>query len=229
MHRLLFIIAFTLAAYGSTRAQDFSYTVSTDSVAWNELNAQTILNSGNSAWNFSYRVPIGFPFSYCGRTFDSLTIETNGYVVFDGDRNYALTAFSSIGDHIDTNGTHAVLGYELTGTTGNRILKLQYKNCGSIETGWRTLSWQIWVRENGNIEFHIGPGSLRYDNMQVDTLQRYRVGLINMNMDTDDCGLLLEGDPSAPQSHPLTSTDPEPVYLEAIPACGYRYTFTPSN
>lgn len=41
MHKLLFIIALILAAYGITQAQNFNYTVTTYSVVWNELNAQT--------------------------------------------------------------------------------------------------------------------------------------------------------------------------------------------
>jgi hypothetical protein len=230
MHRLLFIIAFTLATYGLCRAQNFDYSVTTDSVAWNELNAQTILNSGNSAWNFDYRIPIGFTFSYCGRTFDSLTIETNGYIVFDKDRNYALTAFSGVGDCVDTTGTHAMLGYELTGTAGNRILKIQYKNCGALQIGHKTQSWQVWLKENGSVEFRIGPGSLRCCAPQeVDTTQKFRLGLLNMNMDTEERGLLLGGHTDEPEAQPINNSHPEAVYLHCIPAMGYRYTFTPSN
>ena len=130
---------------------------------------------------------------------------------------------------MDTTGTHAVLGYELTGTAGNRILKIQYKNCGAMQSGYRTLSWQVWIRENGNLEVHIGPGTLRYANTEVDSTQQYRVGLLNMNMDTEERGLLINGDPAAPQSRAINNTYPEATYLDAIPAMGYRYTFTPSN
>jgi hypothetical protein len=152
MHKLLFILAFLFAGYGMARAQDFDYTVSTDSVAWNELSSQTILNANNSAWNFSYRIPIGFAFPFCGRNFDSLTIETNGYVVFDDDRNYALTAFSGVGDHVNENGDHAVLSYQLSGTSGNHILKMQFLNCGLNPGGDEVQSWQVWLRENGTVE-----------------------------------------------------------------------------
>ncbi len=147
MSRLLFILAFVFAVYGITRAQNFNYTVSTDSVSWNELNTQTILNGNNSAWNFSYKIPIGFTFSFLGRSFDSLTIETNGYLVFDNDRNYALTAFSGVGDHIDSLGNHAIIGYELSGTNGNHILKIQYLNCSPNAGGDEVQSWQVWLKD----------------------------------------------------------------------------------
>lgn len=228
-------------------AQNFNYTVSTDSVVWNELNAQTILNSNNSAWNFSYRIPIGFTFNYLGKSFDSLTIETNGYIVFDYDRNYALTAFSGVGDHVDTAGNHAVIGYELSGSTGNHILKVQYLKCSPDAGGDEIQSWQIWLKENGNVEVRVGPGTLRSNSMativfdevnqttdtmivsQLDSTQNYRVGLLNMNMNTEDRGLFVSGNPASPQTAPVSANNPETPVLIFIPATGYRYTFTPSN
>jgi hypothetical protein len=247
MHKLLFIFAFVLAGYGISRAQNFNYSVTTDSVAWNALNTQTILNSNNSAWNFSYKIPIGFTFSFLGRNFDSLTIETNGYIVFDSERNYALTAFSGVGDHIDSQGNHAVIGYELSGTNGNRILKIQYLNCSPHTTGGDVQSWQVWVKESGSIEVRIGPGALRanttesivFDEInqvedtavvtQLDSTQNYRIGILNMNMDGEDRGLFISGNPASPQVAEVNENSPETPVLMFIPSQGYRYTFTPSN
>jgi len=247
MHKLLFIIAFVLALYGITRAQDFSYTVTTDSVSWNDLNTQTILNSNNSAWNFSYKIPIGFTFNFLGRDFDSLTVETNGYLVFDKDRNYALTAFSGLGDHVDEEGNHAVIGYELSGSAGNHILKIQFLNCSPSFSGNEVQSWQIWLRENGNIEFRIGPGTLRSNTylgiefdeenqvedttviVELDSAQIYRIGLLNMNMNTYDRGLFVYGDPASPQIAEVNENNPETPVLSFIPVRGIRYTITPSN
>jgi hypothetical protein len=247
MHKLLFLIAFVLALYGVARAQNFEYTVATDSVAWNALSSQTILNSGNSAWNFSYRIPIGFTFSFLGRSFDTLTIETNGYLVFGDNRNYAITAFSGVGDRTDSNGIHSVLGYELSGSAGNRVLKIQYLNCSPGPSGGDDLSWQIWLRENGNAEVRVGPGTLRtnteitfvYDEEMLvtdtlitqvlDSTQLYRIGLLNMNMDTEVSGFFVVGDPSDPEPYPLNWNDTETPLLLFIPAQGYRYTFSPAN
>ncbi|HTF04834.1 MAG TPA: hypothetical protein VK826_12450 [Bacteroidia bacterium] len=242
---VLFIFIFLSAA--NLRSQDFDYTVSTDSVAWNELSAQTILNTGNSAWSFSYKIPIGFTFNYLGRNFDSLTIETNGYIVFDEDRNYALTAFSGVGDCVDSEGNHAIIGYELSGTVGNRILKIQYKNCGLSGSSSETQSWQIWLRENGNVEVRIGPGTLRTNEIGVlvvneetfeesfstilviDTEQNCRIGLLNMNMDTEVRGLFIGSSCTSPQTRAVNEEYPETLYLDSVPNRGFRYTFTPSN
>ncbi len=245
MQRILLFIAICLA-HSQVKSQNFDYTVSTDSVAWNELNAQTILNANNSAWSFSYKIPIGFTFNYLGRNFDSLTVETNGYVVFDQHRSYALTAFSGVGDVVDTSGNHSVLGYELSGSPGSHVLKIQYRNCGYGGSATEIQSWQIWLKENGNVEFHIGTGTLRsnvisvtvfnestqldstYNLAALDTTQKCRIGLLNMNMDTPDRGLFIGEDPVMPQSQPVNDIYPEIIYLNLIPPAGYRYTFTPS-
>lgn len=255
----------------SVRSQDFNYSFAKDSVAWQELNTQTILNGGNSAWNFSYKIPIGFPFNYLGRNFDSLKIETNGYLVFDDNRNYALTAFSGFGDCIDDFGNHSVLGYELSGTSGNRILKIQFKNAGSSSQTNKHFTYQIWLRENNALEVHIGqndlqPGfvisnrttwveSVLLDSVflpndsllsafhtdslvlipdtafnNIDSMHVYYVGMLNMNMDTQTTsGLFIGGTLSSPQSQPVNSSNPEPIYFLCAPASGTRYIFTPNS
>lgn len=240
-------------------SQDFNYTVSTSTEAWQELNSQTILNTNNSAWNFSYKIPVGFTFNYLGRNFDSLTIETNGYLVFDADRNYALTTFIGFSDCEDSAGTHAVLGYELSGTTGNRVLKIQFKNTGVSRRAAKFFSWQIWLKENGVVEVHIGPNdyqpsiSVEVDSSYVepaqveeepsdslvvsrdttfinyDSIQAYRVGLLNMNMDTSTRGLFIGGEVDSPQSQPVDDQDAEPLYFMRAPSQNTRYTFTPNS
>ncbi|MDQ3111045.1 MAG: hypothetical protein M3R17_14220, partial [Bacteroidota bacterium] len=72
------------------KSQNFDYTVSVATETWQELNSQTILNTSNTAWKFSYKIPIGFTFNYLGRNFDSLNIETNGYIVFDAEHRYSF-------------------------------------------------------------------------------------------------------------------------------------------
>lgn len=216
----------------SIKAQDFNYSFAKDSVAWQELNTQTILNTDNSAWNFTYKIPIGFSFNYLGRNFESLTIETNGYIVFDDDRNYALTAFSGFSDRVDSSGNHSVLGYDVSGSANNHVLKIQFKSLG--EAGESYLSYQIWLRENGNIiEFHIGPNYFQmspYDELfAFDTEHYCRIGFVNMNMDTEVCGFFATGNPSSPTFQQATSQNQDPIYLYGIPKQGIFYVFTPSS
>jgi hypothetical protein len=232
----LFFIGMFLSLSGES--QSFDYNFSKDSVAWQELNSQTILNNSNSAWNFSYKIPIGFTFNYLGRSFDSLTIETNGYLVFDANRNYALTAFLGFGDCVDSSSNHSILGYEVSGSNGNKILKIQFKNVGSSNQTSKHFSYQIWLKESGAVEIHLGPndyqpGMIITNNDTIltnrDSLQFYRVGLINMNMDTQTRGFFIGGNLSSPDSQPVDDNHPDPIFLMRAPSSGTRYTFTPNS
>jgi hypothetical protein len=240
MRRFLFFVLFSFFLLPA-RSQDFNYTVSADSVAWNELNTQTILNAGDTAWKFAYKIPVGFSFHYLGRTFDSLMIETNGYLVFDNDRNYAFTAFQQFGDRVDSLGHHAVIGYELSGSTGNHVLKIQYKNAGLSLTDARAQSWQIWLKENGSVELHAGPTDYRlrevyytvndstYTVSELDSAQVSRIGLLNQNMNSAVYGIFLSGSSSSPVAENSDEQHPETASLQGIPSQGMRYVFTPTN
>ncbi|HET6992014.1 MAG TPA: hypothetical protein VFJ43_11850 [Bacteroidia bacterium] len=246
MRYLLLVIGITFFSI-TARSQNFDYSFAKDSVAWQELNTQTILNNNNSAWNFCYKIPIGFSFNYLGAHFDSLRIETNGYLVFDDDRNFALTAFLDFGDCIDSSGNHAVLGYELSGSNGNHILKIQFKNTSNSHQSSKHFTYQIWLKENGAVEIHAGPNDFQpgivvtnilsgssiveRDTVFVntDSVQAYRIGLLNMNMDSQTRGFFIGGNTDSPQSQPVNDNNPEPVYLMRAPVSGTRYTFTPNS
>lgn len=214
-----------LLAVLCSNAQQFSYSVSTDTgVTYTSLVSAAVLNNSNSAWATRYKIPIGFTFNYLGRDFDSLTVETNGYLSFDAERSYTFTALNNFGDCTDSTGTHAALGYDVSGTVGNRILKIQYYNVGQF-AGTEKLNYQVWLKENGQLQLIIGAHTYNTS----DTTQNIRIGLLNANMDTPVRGLLLSGNPQSPGSQPIDDNNPAPVFLNTIPAAGTRYTFTPSN
>jgi hypothetical protein len=256
IHRFIPLIVGLLLSI-SSEAQDFNYSFAKDSMAWQELNSQTILNSDNSAWNFSYKIPIGFVFNCMGKNFDSLRIETNGYLLFDNDRDYAFTAFAGFGDRIDHSGIHSVLGYSVSGQNENHILKIQFKNVGAFVSADQFFSYQIWLYESGNkIEMHMGPGNYLYtnpynhitaflselnslngfsnpenipfDSLRIDTNQIFRMGLLNTNMNGPIRGYFIIGNPSNPQGGQLNSQVINIPGLTSIPRQGMKYTFQPS-
>ena len=241
----LFFIGILFSLSGES--QNFDYSFSKDSVSWQELNNQTILNENDTAWKFSYKIPVGFTFNFLGRNFDSVSIETNGYLVFDADRNYALTSFLGFGDCVDSIGNHSVLGYEVIGTPGNKILKIQFKNISNAKHSNQHFTYQLWLKENGAVEVHIGPNDYQpgiivtttvIDSLTVesdtlftnpDSSQQFRVGMINMNMDSEIRGFFIGGNVSSPQSQPVDDNHPDPIYLVRAPSLGTRYTFTPNS
>jgi hypothetical protein len=223
-----FIVCFILILSGFTaRSQSFDYSVSTDSTTWSELSSQTILNTSNSPWAVFYKIPIGFTFNYMGGSFDSLRIETNGYFVFDSDGHYTFTAFHFFVDKTDSLSNHSIIGYELSGTNGNRVLKIQFKNVGQTNTYDEFVTYQVWICEAGNkVELHMGPSTYWPDPLApvTDTDQYILVGLLNQNMDTEISGYLIYGSVLQPS---VTSISPasEFVYLQTVPKPGFRYSF----
>jgi hypothetical protein len=246
MHRIcLFFVGIFLSLAGGS--QNFDYELTKDSTAWQELSSQTILNSGNSAWSFSYSIPIGFSFTYLGQDFDSVDVETNGFLVFGHNRSYAFAAFNGFGDKIDDQGNHSVLGFRLDGESGNHILKIQFKNLGQNLSGEKSLSYQVWLYEAADkIQIHIGTNTFRnHENAYELTFDEDHhvdsvltplsdsvatlVGLLNMNMNTSTRGLLLAGSLENLYAQPVDGDLPELVHLMIIPRPGHRYTFRPAN
>ena len=245
------LILFAFLCSYTLRAQQFDYTVSCDSSGtYQELSSQTILNTNNSAWNFSYRVPVGFAFNFLGQNFDSVTVERNGYLSFDKDRSYALMAFNAFYDKQDSSGNRSVLSYAQSGSAPNRILKIQYKNVGQSGTASELLSYQLWLKEGGALEVHIGPhtqltAEAGFDTTMIayvtegdsmilhtnyyDTLMPVQIGLLNTNMDSETRGLFLKGSPTQPASQPVNDQNPGFAFMRSLGRAGTTYTFTPQQ
>ena len=117
---------------------------------------------------------IGFNFTYNGIGYDKFAVCTNGYIVLGtgtfsianltqgiiGTSNTAgyanvVTAFNQ-----DLEGTAALgseLSYQTTGTTGSRVLIIQWKNYRVYGTAGTVLNFQIRLNEaNNSIDFVYG-------------------------------------------------------------------------
>ena len=148
---------------------------------------------------------------------------------------------------MDASGNHSVLGYSVSGTAGNRILKIQFKNTATSVNSLKLFAYQVWLKETGVVEIHVGPNDLQpalsittvvIDSLttqsdtvvvNADSTQAYRVGLINMNMDSETRGFFIGGTTASPISQPVTDANPDPIYLVRAPSQGTRYTFTPNS
>jgi hypothetical protein len=214
---LISLVAFSIGA----RAQNFNYTISHDSVGWQGLTSQTICNTGNTALADSYRIGIGFPFKYLGKTFDSLTIQTTGYLLFGNNNQYSFMAFNNFGDYVNAQGNHSVLGYERSGSGNTSILKIQYQSI-SRRFSKDDFSYQLWLHADGRIQLITGSSALSADSSFYS-----HVGLVNRLMDTPNRGLLLKGQITAPLAQPVNDQYPDLPYMMRVPIAGHRYTFIP--
>lgn len=229
--RLSIIFFITIILISKSSLCQFNYYVSLDSsVTYQALTGATSLNNGQK-WEMQYRIPVGFPFTFNGKTVDTLLFEANGFLTLDPKMNYALMTFNNFYCKHDSANQYSCLNYAQSGSPGSRILKLECKNVGQTDRDKEALSYQLWIRESGSIEIFIGPNTyapLPGDTV-ADTMQVVHMGLINRNMDTAEKGLFISGTPKSPSPAPLNESYTEIAWLRTVPKQGYRYIFTPTN
>lgn len=223
MKYYLFIFCFAFTSL--YKAQNFNYTISLDSSAqYTGLSNATVL-SPNQKWRTKYEIPTGFS----AGSLQNVSLETNGFVIYNQSFNHAIMAFKGFGCKLDSNSSFSQLSYLTTGTTGSKILKIEFKNVGQGEDPHELLSYQIWIKENGVFEIAVGPNTYEKNpgDTIIDTNQVVHLGLINRNMDAENNGLFISGTPQNPLSSPINSQSPELGYLRTVPKRGFKYTFTP--
>lgn len=210
-------------------AQNFDYSFSHSTSSYQPLTGASIIADGTQDWSgTNFTIPVGFSFQFDSLAFDSVIIESNGFVKFDQHRTVVL--YHGAGCKKDSSNAYSTLSYSTTGTTGNRILKLQYAYCGySPSDSSEYLNYQLWLYEQGSIEIHTGPTSYNdtIDSTYVGPTPL--IGLINPLQDgAGTNALLLSGDVSSPSSTPVGSGQGL-VYLQLVPPANRVYTFTPNG
>ena len=224
----LFIVLFLA---GSSAAQNFNYSVQVNTTSWSELSSQTLCNAVNQPWQPSYKIPIGFSFVFNGISYDSVTINTSGALVFDAFGNHAFSAYSGFSGKLDSANNHSVLGYTLSGTSGNQILKLQFKNIGQSASPYEYLSYQLWLYQSGRIDVIAGPNTYQPDpndpQAVADSAQYILIGAHDMHMMAATRGYFVGVTASGIAGQASTEENPVPVFLNVVPASGTRFIFTP--
>ncbi len=207
-------------------AQNFNYSFSSSTGTYQEISGAE-LAAGEQVLAFTKKAAIGFPFTYLGQRFDSLIVSSNGYIAFDDNFNYG---FAYLGNPLQNSqdtlaaNASAAISYELTGTTNNRILKLQFKNCSFLSSSIPgVINFQVWLYEQGNrIELRTGSTNYPYD---LYTSVKPVIGLINMNYDgSGTLGYLLYGSGNTPQAKLVSSTNAIDN-TDNLAASGRVYTF----
>jgi hypothetical protein len=225
--RSAWLLCALLFAFATARSQSFDYTLSVSSSTYQSIAGTSL--GANSDWSSSrFTIPVGFTFQFAGGSFDSLTIESNGFIKFDERR--AIVLYHGAGCKLDSNNVYSLLSYSSAGTQGNRIMKIQYTNSGySSYNVSEQLSYQLWLYEqSGAIETHTGPNSYPGIEDTLGMLPTPLIGLINPMQDSPVSALLLTGDAASPSSQPVYEGDPL-VYLQFVPPADKVYTFTPNG
>ncbi|MFK7808171.1 MAG: T9SS type A sorting domain-containing protein [Saprospiraceae bacterium] len=199
------LVLLVFLAPGYMLAQD--YTLSAFSEPYSDIASPISVNDGLIWDDPSYLVPIGFDFTFLDVTFNELK--------FDGDDGFLLgnsitSPDSAVGfilnglDMVDRAfdlgegepGSLSPISYQTTGTAGNRIFVLEYKNVGFFDDGYDNsgvyedfANIQLWFyEEDGAVEYRFGESSLTnlqmiYESYNYDFFAIYAIGITDQGGD----------------------------------------------
>ena len=167
-HCILFSLFFIPFA---SKGQMYSFSQHSETYS-NLLNSTVV--SGTTPWMYNdCTIPIGFDFQFFNSSIDTLYLMPDFYGIpvlaspclQSGVFQLLLPLGAvTIDRGYGSNASLSPISYELIGETPNRILKIEWKNCGFFydweEEGNATdfINFQAWLFEkDGTIEFHYGP------------------------------------------------------------------------
>jgi|TARA_B110000967_G_C18802617_1_gene519310 hypothetical protein len=215
---LLFLALFTFTLIGFNQ-----YTFSTRTGTYSNLTGATSLTNGGTWDDPQLTIPIGFNFTLFDSTISTIFIEDYGLgadlTITDSESGIVPFLTPFISDIIDrgynftvgdtSTGGLSPISYKLTGTSGSRILKIEWKNVGfysDIDDNGISIDYanfQLWLYEgSNNIEMHYGPSSVT----QAILCYEGDLGTIvfltpNYDFSTDDIGVgsyNIHGNPTSP-------------------------------
>jgi hypothetical protein len=189
---------FTLLATLLTAAISFgqSFSLEQTTNTYQEIQSATDITGGELWDDDEWTLPIGFDFELFGKTYTEFHLHANGFIT-DTLANGSVMKLGLDGpDFVD--GAFLIdpsnpipITYELSGTAGSQILKLQWKNAniwGADSTN--IANYQIWfIESTGDIEYHFG-------NTKLDATPGVSVQIYTSGAQLDD-GFALSGTPTS--------------------------------
>lgn len=170
MKKITLLAAFVATSMTvSAQTQDF-YLFSQSTGIYADLTNPTSMNNGQ-VWDFDEFGPVTSPFSLSvfGEIYNDFGFDDDFfyfgqmYPVVDAIILDPLNAYIMDRDFSFQGPSQSPISYQVEGTTGNRILKLEVKNAGleieeeNSSTSTLYLNYQVWFYEVDNsIEYHYG-------------------------------------------------------------------------
>jgi len=225
MKRILSILLCVLLLLPSLKAQNFNFTLSKDSTIFELLTSSTTIAQPGDWKGKSFGLKLPYNLNFCGVSSDSITIQNNGYIDIVNSKTVSIIAFNNFSSNSDSSNLYqSLISYSITGNTGNRILKIQFLNLSNNKfSATDFLTYQIWLFENGRIEFHIGNSSYS-SNSEFPIV----LGVINRNLDfTDLNGAIINGNKIVAQLQMINQQNMELGYLNEMPSNGTVYSLIP--
>lgn len=232
-----------------------SYTFNATTASYSNLASSTSLN-GTATWDDpSYAIPIGFNFEYFGEALSTIYLSDLGVggLLADSPEDFGVISILEVygADIIDRGydfnvdesptGSLSSISYELEGSEGNRILKIEWNNVGFFEdvlingsSNTNATNFQLWLFEvDHSFEIHFGPNTITDLDLAFDGETGTNISLVEaINLDNETLGengaYVLFGSPTNPTFSNVSTIDGiiDSVMDGVIPN-GTVYRFTP--
>jgi len=152
----------TAAGYLFSRTTGTYSSISSTGTSYSGVNCDDCTNG---------TIPIGFNFVFCGTTYTSMTISSNGWISLSGD--FSCCQYPAYSGYIVGTGflfpiwadMHGGYGgaqnfYQTTGSVGSRVFTLEYKNWDRYGNSGADINVQVKLYEGTNIiQFCYGTNS----------------------------------------------------------------------
>lgn len=207
-------LTFLLAASNTVMAQDYTY--STFTAPFQYLTNPDTLSSDIPDWDDDmFLIAPGFPVNVMGETYDSIAVETNGSLILYNafseivDGNDTLPVLMPFGEFLSNSGSvdllylvagNSPIGYEVTGSAGSRIAKIEWRNAGFFNdpNDVDFVNFQAWIYEgSGDIEFRYGSSQVSTESYDGATGPTVGIGPIDPVSFDFLAGYYLTGDSTA--------------------------------
>jgi cyanophycinase-like exopeptidase len=204
------------------------YSLSKASVTYSELTGANAIDEIESDDAISDEIPIGFTFNFSGQPFTKLRASSNGFITFNPYSNtskYLASGSNALSETFfapliaplwdDLDGFDGTALYKTTGSAGNKIFTIEFRN------------WQWNWGADVNISFQI---KLYESDGKIECIYRQESGAVNegaasIGLAFIDQGKFLSLDNAT--SSAVASTVDENRYISTRPETGQVFTFSP--
>ena len=188
------------------------------------------------AFNNTYDLAIGFPFTIFDKTFDSLHLETTGRIVFDDEHQYFADAFSEISMQDAGFNSHVSMSpirYKNQISKDDNILIIEFENASFASDTLSRITFQIKLHEkSGDFELHMGPNTISDFSKAFQNGPHSGVSkVISYGPTVYEKRVLAYGNAKKPEiiTEPKQENDPQLLTIENMPAEGSIYRFSTKN
>ncbi|NJM80491.1 MAG: T9SS type A sorting domain-containing protein [Flavobacterium sp.] len=212
-------------------AQNYTFTTTTETYA--DLVGTTSINNGVVWDEDEFLITLPYAINVNG-------VSTNSLIIYDSyiynnttsDIKQIITPYGTdFADRgLNSGASQSPISYKIDGTVGNRIAKIEYKNCGSYYDMSLSMfvNFQIWLYETTNvIEYRYGQSSITDSFMFYGGESGGIIGITSVDYNTDDLSNthLLSGS----TSNPNIATANMITFINGTPAPNTVYRFTPTG